>query len=476
MGRAPRQTESTKLMSGLKRLVLVPLVVTGMLASCARQEGPMPNVLLLVVDTLRADHLGSYGSTLALTPHIDRFAAGATVFRNALVQGSNTINSAPSLLASVYLSEHGYTNYKLAISEAHLTLAEMFQAGGYETFAVSTNPHVTGRNGLAQGFDQFIDNTTWTDTNAHEVNQIFLRWLASRSDERPFFAMLWYIEPHVPYDPPAEQVSRHVPPELQPLVDTTTKRPGHQQLSTEQRAVTRALYRGEVNYFDDQFGDFIEQLEAREVLEDSLVILTADHGESFWEHLGPDGRPVVGHGSSLYREEIAVPLIFKWPRGEFRGEIAGRVDSIDILPTLAAYLGLDEILKIKEQARGASLLDLLKGGERPSAYSVSELATDPKGDLTMKLQSIESDEGKLVITHMYRGKSYQPPMMRLFEVAGAEVEIPAEDERAARLQAELLAKLRSWKAGLRPLPPVPREPGDRPDQLKARLEALGYLN
>lgn len=450
------------------------------LAGCAdRQPVPAgPNVLLLVVDTLRADHLGSYDPTVELTPNLDRFAARSVVFRDTVAQASNTINSAPCILASAFVREHGYTNYKLAVARKHGTLAEALDEAGYETYAVSTNPHVTTRNGLAQGFEVFLDGPTWTDTDAHEVNRLFLDWLSDRGDtQRPFFAMLWYIDPHVPYDPPSEKVEAHVPPELRPLVSMKTKRPGFQDLSEDEKAVTRGLYRGEVSYFDDQFGDLLAELERRGTLDDTLVVFTSDHGESFWEHDGVDGRPVVGHGVSLFREEVAVPLIVKLPRERYSGIVESRVSSIDIAPTVLDAVGLAREGSPR-RFRGSSLLPLIseEGEEVTDRAAFSELLTDFRGQVNIRLESAETDAGKLVLTHVYRGKTYNPPVQQLFDPEGRQIVLDAGDPLARELREELTARLHEWEASLRPIRPERARLGRRGDDLEKRLKALGYVN
>jgi arylsulfatase A-like enzyme len=455
-------------------LCLVPALAT-VAFSCSRQESPRPDILLLVVDTLRADHLGSYGSSLEITPNLDRFAARSAVFGNAIAQGPNTINSSASILTSTYVSEHGFTTYKLAVSGEHQTLAEILAASGYETFAVSTNPHVTARNGLAQGFDTFIDNTVWTDTDAHQVDQIFLDWLDGREDERPFFAMLWYIEPHVPYSPPQNKVDEYVQAAHRALVGERTKVPGFKDLSEEEKQVTKALYRGEISYYDDQFGELLAALEDREILDESLIVFTSDHGESFWERSGVDGRPIVGHGISMFREEIAVPLMMKLPFDQAAGTFDQLVSSIDIVPTLADYLDLEPTLA---RPRGTSLMALLEERElNPAAgFAVSELLTDFRGSINIKLKSYENDQGKIIITYKYRGESFDPPLVQLFDVPNGEQEVLDTAEGAAAVKNRLLRDFRRWQLALEPIAPenVPSGPGD--NELVKRLEALGYLN
>ena len=465
--------------AALRSRALLPLAALSVLCAlaCGPRELQKPNVLLLVVDALRADHLGSYNPAVDFTPHIDRFADASVVFVDAVAQAPNTINSTPSILTSVYVSEHGYTNYKLAISPRHLTAAEILNQRGYETYAVSTNPHVTARNGLAQGFDEFIDNPTWIHTDAHVVNRIFFDWVDRRTEKRPFFAMLWYIDPHVPYDPPASHTARFVPPALRRLVTPRTQRPGFKELSDEEKLVSRKLYQGEVSYFDDQLGELVEELRRRDLFEDTLILLTSDHGESFWERRGVDGRPVIGHGISLYPEEIQVPWLIKLPRSSQVGRFELRVNSIDILPTLLEAAAVEDADGLARRMRGKSLMPFLRGDVAPVAErSVSELVTDFRGSLDIKLRSVETDAGKLILTYMYRGQQFDPPRAQLFGPAGEELADDPSDATAVELKRALLAELEDWEAKLQPLAPERAQQASDEEELRKRLEALGYVN
>lgn len=454
-------------------LSVVTLFGVASVPACSADSGAHgANVLFVVVDTLRADHVGAY-SGVDTTPNLDAFSRQAVVFLDANSQGSNTINSAPSLLTSSYPSEHGYTNYKLAISDEHVSLAEVLGSHDYETFAVSTNPHVTARNGLAQGFESFLDHPTWTDTAAPAVNRLFLDWLDGRDGDRPFFALLWYVDPHVPYTPPDAILEELLDPQERALVSERTIRPGFEDLSAEEKAVSKRLYQGEVHSFDRAFGELLRQLRQREALEDTLVVFTSDHGESFWEHDGVDGRPVVGHGISLYRTETAVPLVMRFPDGRFAGSEKGRVDTIDIVPTVLDALGAEVR---GNRFQGRNLMPLIRGEVESSQEppSVTELRTDFNGTLNIHMESIRTAAGKLVLTHRYRGADFDPPHLQLLDGRDQELRAASEDASAATREA-LLAALERWRSTLLILPPEPVGEWAREQELVERLRALGYL-
>lgn len=440
------------------------------LSACSTRQGP-PNVLLLVVDTLRADHLGTYSDRASsLTPNLDTFARGALLFEESFSQGSNTINTAPAILASRYLSEHGYTNYTLAIAPEHETVAERFQAAGYDTFAISTNPHVSRRNGLAQGFDEFLDNPTWTDTSAAKVDALFLEWLDKRDTDAPFFALLWYLDPHVPYDPPSDLIDEFLDDEQQTLISERTRRPGFRDLSPAEREVSKGLYRAEVRGFDREFGQLREALRERGLFDDAIIAFTSDHGDSFWEHTGVDGKPVVGHGASTYRTETAVPLIIRLAGGHRAGRIEHRVGSIDVAPTLLGGAGVDFDPRL---FAGRNLLDLVRTGVDDTTPSVTELLTDFNGVVNVHEERIRSDEGDLIVTYRYRRKSYDPPVLRLLDSEDRPLQVTGDVRQ--RLQDRLLRELAAWRRDLHPIPPRPAGKWGDERRLLDRLRALGYV-
>lgn len=458
--------------------VALSLLFTGGCGSERPRFPENPNVILVVVDTLRADHLGAYDPAVGFTPELDRLARRSVVFRDTVAQAPNTIGSAPAILGSIFVSEHGYRSYELAVSEDHLMLAEVLQAAGYDTFGVAANPHVAARNGLAQGFDTFIDNPGWTDSDASDLDALFFDWLDHRTvREAPFFALLWAIDPHVPYEPPAEWMERHVARADRSLVSDRTAMPARQPLDEDEQRVSRALYRAEVAYLDHQIGRLLDELDRRGLSEDLLLVVTADHGESFWEHEDVDGRPIVGHGKSLFREEISVPLLVDLPGGAYEGVVVDeRVASIDIAPTI-----LDVTGRFTGAARarfhGVSLVDRASGdragGGGTGRVVVSELSTiADDGSVEGYMESVETAEGKLVRTHIYRGVRYRPPRADLYD-PGLDEPLAADGDLVAR---RLARELSAWRAGLRPHPAQPAPLRERRRELVERLRALGYLD
>jgi len=440
------------------------------IAGCAG-ETQRANVLLVVVDTLRADHLGSYAD-VEWTPHLDEFAAESVVFEDALSTAPNTINSAPSILTSRYPSEHQYTNYRVAVAPEHQTLAESLLAEGYETFAVSTNPHVTARNGMAQGFTTFLDHPTWTDTDAQAVNGLFFEWLDARTSSLPFFAMLWYVDPHTPYEPPGDIRDELLDEAGRALVSERTIRPGSHDLSDAEMEVTKRLYRGEVMSFDRQFGTLMDEMRRRGLFDETIIVFTSDHGESCWEHAAVDGRPLVGHGVSMFRTELAIPLMVRFPDARNARRVTSRVSTIDIVPTLLSVVGAEYS---EDGFHGRDLTRLIAGGAEGSSAppAFSELYTDFNGIINFHVEGVSTDAGKLVVTYRYRGREMDPVTTQLFDVADRPLD--AASQPLGPLRDELSRALEAWRATLTPITAPPVGEFARENELLERLRALGYL-
>ena len=297
-------------------LLLIPFLC---LAGDARQKThPKPNILIIMIDTLRRDHVGIYGYHRETTPNIDRFAQKATVYHNAVSQSSWTNPSIASFLTSLYPSVHGVLSFANEGKEARadilndeiVTLAEFLKSKGYSTGAFVANKWICERLGFGQGFDVFDSINSKFKPSAPEVNEKALQWI-KRNKNKPFFAFLLYMDVHGPYKPPAPY-------------DTFFKSTENRQMNDKEAASLRYLsvgrtkdknnlnyyidqYDGGIRYTDHHIGQLIDDLEADNILKNTFMVITADHGEAFFDH------GFCNHGWSLYNEEIDVPLIIKFP-------------------------------------------------------------------------------------------------------------------------------------------------------------------
>ncbi len=348
-------------------------------AAAASQEPARPNVLFILVDTLRADHLTPYGYARDTSPRIARLLADrGVVVETAYSQAPWTVPSAVSYMTSRYPGDllHGPME-SYAIPEGVETLAEHFAGKGYETAAFYGNFVLRDANGFGRGFATRYTPPAGPESNllhADSVNARALPWIRSHQ-RRPFFLYVHYMDPHDPYDN-SEVVDGRSPfyPQYRgklsgqwvhgvytgglPLDDPA-----------EDVAHLTALYDTEIHYVDRAIGDLLSALDP-EVLADTLVVLTADHGEELYDHGG------WKHGQTLYQEQIRVPLLFRWDRRLPAGRrLAGTVQLLDLLPTLAAAAGSEP----SAAWQGRSLLPALAGEaplERRPAFA-QHLASGP---------------------------------------------------------------------------------------------------
>jgi arylsulfatase A-like enzyme len=318
-----------------------------------------PNVLLITVDTLRADHCSSYGYPLPTTPVLDALARDGVRLVTAYAPMSSTTPSHATMFTSLYPLGHGIVQNGLTLGGERQTLAETLRAAGYATRAVVSSFALDRRFGLDQGFDAYDDQFDRAHSSlfsrsweAHRVTGGFdqratiasdkaIRALQALGGRRPFFLWVHYFDPHEPYDPP-ERFRSAFPPADE---------------SEKARAI--AAYDAEIAYTDHEIGRVLETLERKGLADDTLVIVVADHGEGLLQ------RGHMGHGIVLYEEGVRVPFVLRWPGRLPAGRtIEEPVALVDLLPTV---LDLLDLSKNPEGAQGVSLAPALQGAARSAA-------------------------------------------------------------------------------------------------------------
>jgi arylsulfatase A-like enzyme len=325
------------------------------LASCRSSSAPQspPNVILIVVDTLRADRVGAYGGPRGLTPTLDRFVQdGATVFTNAYAQASSTSPSIASLLTSRYAFQHGLVaNKSKTMRDEETSLAEIASGRGYATGAFVSNLLLNHKRGFAQGFDKFqllARPFRLPKPRGEVINRAALAWVdeaRKASATRPIFLYVHYLEPHTPYTVDRASVEQTLTDRARPpgvreaawklLADVPMQRWLGVGIPFGDDGVQAVLdlYDTEVASVDKRIGELLAGLKKRGLLNDAVVVVTADHGEEFLEH----GR--VGHDAALYNETVEIPMLFRVPGSRVRREVADVVSLIDIAPTLLDLIG-----------------------------------------------------------------------------------------------------------------------------------------
>ncbi len=324
------------------------------------------NVVLYLVDALRADRLGAYGCRRPTSPALDAFAGRATLFAHAYAQSSWTRPAVATLLTGLRPEVHGVNTRRDRLGDEVPYLPEVLQAAGYETAAVVANPNVGAELGFGRGFGTF-QLLPWDRRRSEELNREAEAWLDRRDPGRPFLLYLHTVDPHLPYDPPAEERARFAPRAAGPdlgstaMVGTLAAR----ELEDEGRFAEplRDLYDAEVAANDRSFGRLLAALEKRSLLADTMVVFVADHGEEFHEHGG------WIHGRTLYEEVLHIPLVIELPGQRDPRRVAAAVGEMDLVPTILEVLGLPPLAGLD----GRSLLgDLPEDRPIPAFLDVDE--------------------------------------------------------------------------------------------------------
>jgi arylsulfatase A-like enzyme len=304
--------------------------------------GARPNIVLITADTLRADHLGSYGYIRPTSPAIDALAEDGLLFENVHVTMSTTLPSHVSLMTSSYPARHGvlsnlgFFHQPLETSDSLRTAAQLLEAAGYRTAGFTSSSPLCAESGISAGFGTFVAPPSAVKTReridvpAGKTTDRVLEWLAVA--ESPFFLWVRYFDPHDPYEPPPE-FNRFMTAE--PALLKFLRERGFPEAAYPWAAVYGNLYDGEIHYMDSQIGRLLDRLKQMGLYDDALVVFTADHGEGLGQHAYP------GHGQ-LWNEQVRAPLIVKFPKGERArtGRHPGLVSLIDLFPTLVAELEL----------------------------------------------------------------------------------------------------------------------------------------
>lgn len=351
--------------------------MTVLVLGCAQAETPAlaPNAVLVTLESIRTDAVGAYGGEsgsrpdVALTPAIDAFAAGATVYENAYSVTSWTLAAHASLFTGLYPAAHQTDGPRDRLDASYPTLAETLARGGYATAGVVSGPYLRRAHGLSQGFERWVDTIAAPfDFLAHDdvTNPQMLaaleRLLDARDRERPFLLFAYFWDPHFDFRPPPPYDEMFVGEGNEPMDASSfdTNPAIHPFMARERLDWIRAQYAGEVRWTDDHVGRLFAALRERGLWDDTLVILTADHGEEFFEH------GAKGHKKNLHVETVRVPLIVKYP-GQHEGLRDDRLVSlVDVAPTVLDVVGLEpdfpvqgRSLRVPPEADRAIFFDLL---------------------------------------------------------------------------------------------------------------------
>jgi arylsulfatase A-like enzyme len=431
------------------------------------EKGPSgpPNIVLYIVDTLRADGLASYGNSAASTPHFDRLAAEGVLFENAYANASWTRASIATILTGLYPSRH-LTERRGDVLPADIeTLSELLLRRGYTTGLITTNPNAGRFFGFDVGLDSMIElyrrakpgriHSHELITTSDDVTARAIEWMGAVPE--PFFLAIVAIDPHAPYRPPPR--FDHGAAEYSGTVDGGFDQIDRPDLDDADRARVRALYDAEVSFNDESFGALLSHIDGLGIGRDTIVALTSDHGEEFWEI-----KQRRGHGRSLSEAVTRVPLILRFPRdGRVRPgqRVAAPVELADVMPTILDLAGLPAPTDLDGRA-------LFRGEPDPSHRVYASLDLDG-----YRIRSLREGPWKLVwyepldTYHLFRldgpGGEEQP----LSVTAG-----PRVQRVRARLERELAAIVARDRERVEAAEAAPQAV---PSEVEDAMRALGYI-
>jgi len=346
----------------------------GAIAATGSSDDSRPNVLLISIDTLRADRVSAYGHDVPTTPRLDRLASEGILFARTASVSSFTTPAHASMMTGLFPGVHGAA-YQRSNPSAFVIheilpdvpmLAEILSEEGYETAGFVASPMVGSQFGFNRGFGHFDEEydrlrsgrgrfLSWTllfrvmrrggvlhdrdvdsERGADEVNARALAWWSGREADRPFFMFVHYYDPHAPYEPPAGHDPGGNPDPSLANLDMNALLRREYTLTEKARQDVLSLYDAEIHAVDARVGEILDRLEEAGDLERTLVIVTSDHGESFGEH----GH--WGHNMFLYEDLLGIPFIVRPPGGLDGGRVVEEVvaQPTDILPTVLSRIGV----------------------------------------------------------------------------------------------------------------------------------------
>lgn len=444
-----------------------------------------PNIIVLLSDTHRADYLGAYGFDGDISPNLDRLARSSVLFTHAITQAPWTKPAVASLFTSLHPLTHRVVDHEgkywrkvgsefktSALPESAVTLAEALRAAGYRTAGWVANGWITEGLGFAQGFESY--HSAKLNTNIYHAKEIWepaWEWLAAtRQDGRPFFLYLHFMDTHGPWRWSEEDylallgspsLVKDTPPgkleeASRPLQSRDIDFPGFDTRTSSWRAV----YASRVRSLDRQLGRLFEQLAATGLMETTLIVFTADHGEELMNHTG------WGHGGSLFEHQVRVPLIIRPPGGVAGGRTVDRpVSLIDLMPTLLAAAGVRDA---PGGMQGEDLWQVVRSNRsqpgREWAFAAA-VRHDPR------IVSVQDSRYKLI-----REPAARPARLLLFDLEAD----PGETRDLSGERPEILKRLRKaldrQMMKLEKTGTLLEARGDLTQEEVEKLRSLGYID
>ncbi|MCP4662576.1 MAG: sulfatase-like hydrolase/transferase [bacterium] len=463
MNRTQRSQSSNHFLRFLMGATLLQALA---LAACT--PAPPRNLVLISLDTTRADHLPTYGYPRDTAPRIDRLAHDSFVFLNAVAQWTTTNPSHTSMFSGLYPHTHGVGKNTRHLAQEHTTLAEILRGAGFRTGAfVSGYPLRLTKEGLGQGFEVYDGDFKKMRRKGRLTTDLALGWLRERLPEERFFLFLHLYDAHGAYKPKGEYRDLFRSADPGPLLD---KIPGYQQRRDDHGQLIRHLnayvdrYDAQIRYQDDLVADVLAALD----LERTILLITSDHGET----LGERAR-VLDHGKNLFDEQIRIPLILHVP-GNAGARLTEPVETVDFLPTLIELLGVPAPSTLEVQ--GESLVPMMRSSQdqRRDGLAFSSVRAWARShadrgyflDGERRIHSVRGQRWKLIV---YPG--LEEDYLELYDLESDPLERRSVAEQYPDVRDQLKQAMDSWNRSEVETAVEPELSAEERENLKA----LGYL-
>ncbi len=435
------------------------------------------HVVVVVLDTVRADRIGVYGDALAITPTLDTLAREGVLFEQAIAAAPSTLVSHTSMFTGNYAHRHGVPRNDYGVSDENDMLPEVLGRAGFETAAFLGAIPLGSHSNFPQGFDTLDeafslhrkeDKVGQTMRPGTDVNAAVRAFLDARSDDAPLFLFVHYFDAHAPYQPSERWRAAHKLSDLPPNAGSMrhlarTRYLLRRELDGGARELSRveALYRADISETDAALGELLADLKARGMLDDSLLIVTSDHGESMDEH-----EERFDHGATVYDTTVHVPLLVRFPGGAEGGRrVAAQVSGVDLFPSVLDALDLP-IPEVEGQSWLPEALGELGLAARGPAFSEAtkpHIVTAHTWLNDPMRKAVRWEGWKLIAEPRDKGRA-------LYDLGADPGETTDRWKQEPGRAAALKAELERWRGDANPLP-SPRLSSAR---VKAELAALGY--
>jgi arylsulfatase A-like enzyme len=398
------------------------------LTGCGPRLAPTRGVLVISLDTLRADRLGCYGHARDTSPFIDELASRGVLFEQLISQFPSTMTSHMSIFTGLYPREHAVFAPRGKLAKAIPTLPEVFQRAGFRTGGFTESGQMRGKHGFARGFDVFDDRARGRFDDIERTLGRGLEFLRSLERDERYFLFLHSYAIHTPYEPPPPYVTMYwsaAPPNVFAPTGRNFLNLNSRKLTVEPAGVEyfKALYDGTIRYVDDLLRQFFGELEALGLAEDLTVILTSDHGEEFLEH----GQ--LAH-AQVYPETLHVPLIVVHPGLPAARRVSSLVETVDLAPTLIELAGLTP-----PEMSGRSLHPWLTGATpTPRGHAYADVGAG--GIFTRSLHR-ETAHGLFQLVHARLDTARAKPRITVFDIDASPLELRLASFRGRPRQVEI---------------------------------------